>query len=653
MNKRKKLRNIRPKALFGIGETGALIALTAAEVAGHAGQAAAQYFAAKSQGENMLKQSQMQVDALKEQNENNNQLQRDMMQFTKEQNDETRRIMMENNMNNQLLAGSLATQDRREASKTVLKNGGRKRRKLRNAYSSLQGGNIPFRVTDGGTTIPIGQTPEGYDVYQVLGDSHKQYHKAQGGKYKSGVGIKYPDGETIEVEGGEKQIVTPNDALVLSNQTFIEPSSGLPFNPSEAVDYGMDPLQAHATQEFIKDYYGLSDDGSNKTPVKRRLRSCGGCTIPIRRRAKNGTRKEIASVTNRKKASLGSWLKSGSWTVAPTIGAVGNFLGAGLSSLGLGLGSSYLGRRVGQAGDLLANAYGQLQGVNMSDVFGDNARASFNTGFYMPAVRSSYVNVNPQIEKASRDNRLQLRGINNNTLSSAARLQRSGMSNAALDETRSKYFADKANREERIKQANLDAINEAGETNAGLSIEYLKDFSAQRADLAKFNANVANERILGAAEARANAMQTRGQIGAQAMQGIGNALGSAVSQSALGFANAYNDKLTRDYELDLAKLGANQEGLTTWYANSKNVSDSEAYDYAINLIESAKTTSGPARANAIKNANIILSSRGYPTVDEYNLFNYRYNDLSRTNLRNIKPMYNFNLPTGLGGVRLS
>lgn len=624
MNKRKKLRNIRPKAFLGIGETGALIALTAAEVAGHAGQAAAQYFAAKSQGENMLKQSQMQVDALKEQNENNNQLQRDMMQFTKEQNDETRRIMMENNMNNQLLAGNLATQDRREASKTVLKNGGRKRRKLRNAYSSLQGGNIPFRVTDGGTTIPIGQTPEGYDVYQVLGDSHKQYHKAQGGKYKSGVGIKYPDGETIEVEGGEKQIVTPNDALVLSNQTFIEPSTGLPFNPSEAVDYGMDPIQAHATQEFIKDYYGLSDDGSNKTPVKRRLRSGGGCIIPIRRRAKNGTRKEIASLTNRKKASLGSWLKSGSWTVAPTIGAVGNILGAGLSSLGLGLGSSYLGRRVGQAGDLLANAYGQLQGVNMSDVFGDNARASFNTGFYMPAVRSSYVNVNPQIEKASRDNRLQLRGINSNTLSSAARLQRSGMSNAALDETRSKYFADKANREEQIKQANLDAINEAGKTNAGLSIEYLKDFNAQRADLAKFNANIANERILGAAEARAGAMQTRGQIGAQAMQGIGNAFGSALSQSALGFANAYNSKLVRDNDLAKVMIGAGPEGMANYY--TRFGSDKEAEDYMLNLAEQARNTTDPdRRAELFYRINNIINMRfrdrwGNITNDNYTSF---------------------------------
>ena len=627
---RKKLRNTRPKALLGIGETGALIALTAAEIAGHAGQAAAQYFTAKSDGENMLKQAQTQADALKEQNENNRRLQTELMEFTKEQNDETRRIMMENNMNNQLLAGNLATQDRREASKTVLKNGGRKRRKLRNAYSSLQGGNIPFRVTDGGTTIPIGQTPEGYDVYQVLGDSHKQYHKAQGGKYKSGVGIKYPDGETIEVEGGEKQIVTPNDALVLSNQTFIEPSSGLPFNPSEAVDYGMDPIQAHATQEFIKRYYGLSDDGSTKTPVKRRLRSGGGCTIPIRRRAKNGTRKEIASINNRKKASLGTWLNSGSWTVAPTINAVGNFLGAGLSSLGLGLGSSYLGRRVGQAGDLLANAYGQLQGVNMSDVFGDNARASFNTGFYMPTVRRPRVNANPQLEKAARDARLQNLGINNNTLSSAGRIKRSAMTNASLDEIRSKIYADTANREEQIKQENNQAINEAGQTNAGLMMQYLRDNTSQRADLAKFNANVANERILGAAEARANTLQQLGQIGAQMRQGIGNAFGSAFSQSALGYANAYNDKLVRENELNMAMLKATPTGLANWYGIQ---SDEAAYNYFTSLGEQLQNTTDPdARAAIMNQMNAILMRKQWnknpyrgqirPLVTEKNASSY-------------------------------
>lgn len=571
MAKRKKLRSTRPKALFG--EAAAIAAQTVAQIANAALQAQATRDSARTQADSVLENAKSQAEAMRQQNENNTKLQTQMMEFTKSQNDQNRQIMKDMQMNMQLTAGAQSARDRREASKIVLKRGGSARRELRDAYSSLQGGNIPFRVTDGGTTIPIGQTPEGYDVYQVLGDSHKQYHKAQGGKYKSGVGIKYPDGETIEVEGGEKQIVTPNDALVLSNQTFIEPSTGLPFNPSEAVDYGMDPIQAHATQEFIKDYYGLSDDGSNKTPVKRRLRSGGGCIIPIRRRAKNGTRKEIASVTNRKKASLGTWLKSGSWTVAPTIGAVGNILGAGLSSLGLGLGSSYLGRRVGQAGDLLANAYGQLQGVNMSDVFGDNARASFNTGFYMPAVRSSYVNVNPQIEKASRDNRLQLRGINSNTLSSAARLQRSGMSNAALDETRSKYFADKANREEQIKQTNLDAINEAGKTNAGLSIEYLKDFSAQRADLAKFNANIANERILGAAEARANAMQSRGQIGAQMMQGIGNAFGSALAQSAAGYSKAYSNKLRYDNELRQAMLKADDESINRVLINGFGSTD--------------------------------------------------------------------------------
>ena len=607
---RKKLRNTRPKALLGIGETGALIALTAATTAGHAAEAAASYFNAKSNGENMLKSVQTQVDGLKEQNENNNRLQTEMMQFTKEQNDETRRIMMENNMNNQLLAGNLATQDRREASKTVLKNGGRKRRKLRNTF--LRGSN--FKVTDGGISIPD-ISPQGYLMYDFAGDKHYEYHKdpkhPNSNDKLSGIGLAFNDGDKIEVEDGEKGIPTPTDFLVLSNQTFIDPSTGLPFNPSEAVDYGMDPIQAHATQEFIKRYYGLSDDGSNKTPVKRRLRSGGGCIIPIRRRAKYGTRKEIASINNRKKASLGTWLNSDSWTVAPTIGAVGNILGAGLSSLGLGLGSKYLWKRAGQAGDLLANAYGQLQGVNMSDVFGDNARASFNTGFYMPTVRRPRVNISPQLEKAAREATLQTRGINSNTLSSAGRLKRSAMTNASLNEIRSQLYADQANREEQIKQENNQAINEAGKTNAGLIMDYLKDYTSQRADLAKFNANVANERILGAAEARANAMQSQGQISAQAMQGIGNAFGSAFSQSALGFANAYNNKLTREHEFDMAMMGATPEARANYYANSKSVSDNDAVSKANEYIRIAESTTNPLiRDQYIGYANQILSARG-------------------------------------------
>ena len=398
----------------------------------------------------------------------------------------------------------------------------------------------------------------------------------------------------------------------------------------------MDPIQAHATQEFIKDYYGLSDDGSNKPPVKRRLRSGGGCTIPIRRRAKYGTRKEIASVNNRKKASLGTWLNSGSWTVAPTIGAVGNILGAGLSSLGLGLGSKYLWKNAGQAGNLLANAYGQLQGVNMSDVFGDNARASFNTGFYMPTVRRPRVNINPQLEKAAREATLQTRGINSNTLSSAGRLKRSAMTNASLNEIRSQLYADQANREEQIKQENNQAINEAGKTNAGLIMDYLKDYTSQRADLAKFNANVANERILGAAEARANAIQSQGQISAQAMQGIGNAFGSAFSQSALGFANAYNNKLTREHEFDMAMMGATPEARANYYANSKSISDSDAVSKANEYIRIAESTTNPLiREQYIGYANQILSARGkdlYQSPNSQNNSNDIADSMLNTNI---------------------
>lgn len=622
---RKKLRNTRPKAIFG-----ALIG-AGTTMAAAAMQAAATAAASKEQANAMLENAKRQADALKLQNENNNQLQTEMMQFTKEQNAETRRIMMENNMNNQLLAGNLATQDRREASKTVLKNGGRKRRKLRNPF--LRGNN--FKVSDGGIAIPD-VSSQGDLIYDFVGDKHYEYHDdpnhPNSNDKLSGIGLRFDDGDEVEVEDGEKGIPTPTEFLVLSNQTFIDPSTGLPFNPSKAVDYGMPPRQAHGIQEFIKGYYGLSDDGGNKSPVKRRLRSGGGCSIPIRHRAKNGTRKEIASINNRKKASFGTWLKSNSWTVAPTISAVGNFLGAGLSSLGLGLGSRYLWKSAGQAGDLLANAYGQLQGVNMSDVFGDNARASFNTGFYMPTVRRPRVNANPQLEKAARDARLQNAGINNNTLSSAGRIKRSAMTNASLDEIRSKIYADTANREEQIKQENNQAINEAGQTNAGLMMQYLRDYTSQRADLAKFNANVANERILGAAEARANAMQAQGQIGAQMRQGIGSAFGNAFSQSGLGFSNAYNSKLIRDHELAMSMTKMNDSQMATYLGNPMNGSTEEAKQKLAEYINAADNawTNGntTVRDEYLLYATKIARRLGLELPDLANLTDYEKNYLN-------------------------
>ena len=144
------------------------------------------------------------------------------------------------------------------------------RRRLGNPISLLQGSyNMPFKVTDGGGVVALGTTPEGYDLYEIYGNDHEHYHKAQGGKNKTGVGIKFADGNVIEGEGnqngtkGEKMLVTPNNAYFISRHTM----KG--FNPAKAVDEGLDPLQAYMLQEAIKAENGISDDGKNNSPVKR------------------------------------------------------------------------------------------------------------------------------------------------------------------------------------------------------------------------------------------------------------------------------------------------------------------------------------------------------------------------------------------------
>ena len=620
MVKRRKLRNTRQKALFGE-------AITAAATLAAAGiQAAATAKSARTQADSILQNAKDNAEAMQLQNDNNNKLQTELLEFTKTQNDQNRQIMKDMQMNLQLAAGAQSARDRREASKIIVKYGGKKRRKLRDiAYSFLQGGNIPFQVTDGGGVIPIGQTPEGFDIYKIFGDSHKDYHRTRGGKYKSGVGFKYPDGSEIEGERNELAVATPDDMYFLSAHT----RHG--FNPAKAVENGMNPIYAYQIQEAYKNVDGIDSEGNYTPPVERRLALAGGST-----RNNKTTKQTIRSLNNRHK------FEGGGWWIGPTIGAAGNFLGAGLASWGIGSGSKYLSRRVGEAGDILANAYGQLRGVNFDDVFGGgaNGKLSFSLGHYMPAVRSSYYNADPWLEEVHRNLRRVQGATNNTTGSTAAQLNRLNTATANAAEETSKIYANKANIEEQYKQANMQAINEAAAHNAQLDIEMNKNYMATRADLAKFNANIENEKILGAAEARSDALTQQGAIGAQSRQGIGNAWGSALAQSGLGFANAYNSKLAQDNNLRLARLSATPTGelaylsdpntpiaeaqskISQWRAAANAASDQGAKDYFNGLadqLEAARFNKKSNKPNWLGKVNDIIDS-----LNNIRYLNYKF-----------------------------
>ena len=278
MSKR-RLRNAgsRPKATFG-SDSAAILAAAGINVAGSLAAAgigaSAAKQAAQEQAKATIQNAQRQAQAIKEQNASSKELQQQSQEFIKEQNAENRELQKDIQMQLQMLTGQQNVNDRLEASKIKVRNGGSAKRRLRNAGQaniSLRGGNMPFVVTDGGGVLPIGVTPEGYELYEIIGNDHEHYHKAQGGKNKTGVGIKFADGNVVEGEGnqngnqGEYLLNTPDNAYFISRHSI----GGV--NPAKMINGGMHPLQAYMIQEQIKAAKGISDDGKHNKGKSKKL----------------------------------------------------------------------------------------------------------------------------------------------------------------------------------------------------------------------------------------------------------------------------------------------------------------------------------------------------------------------------------------------
>ena len=265
----------RKKAGFG-AEAAAIMASAAMNVAA---QSAASIMnsnatkeAARKQAESITASANQQAASIKEQNEKLNEQRKESQDFVKQQNEENRQIQKDIQMQLAMLTGQQNVNDRLEASKIVVKNGGRTKPR-----PSLRGNNMPFKVTDGGYVVPVGNTPEGYNLFEIRGNDHEHYHKAPGGKYKTGVGIKFADGNVIEGEGnqntnqGEYMLQTPDAAYFISKNNIAG------FNPAKAVNMGMHPLAAYNIQERQKQINGIPDDGKKKSsPVESNKKLAGG-----------------------------------------------------------------------------------------------------------------------------------------------------------------------------------------------------------------------------------------------------------------------------------------------------------------------------------------------------------------------------------------
>lgn len=576
----------RRKALFGAD--GAIMAAATLAAAGM--QVAATTAAAKSQAKAVESSAKTQADSIKQQTTNNNNLQKENIAFTRQQNQENRQQQQDIQTTLQMLAGQENMNDRMEANKMQVKYGGKPKRARLSTQPFYGGGdNAPFRVTDGGGVSPIAVDPNGYGLYELVGNDHEHYHTTPGGKRKTGVGIKFPDGSVVEGEGnqntnqGELLYVTPQDAVFLSKHSI----DG--FNPTKAVMSGVHPVQAFQTQEVLKARKGLADDGS------RRRRSLGGFDIlnPINNLTQNpsngtvgvagGTAYALKPVEEnstpvarcgkhirlkdggRRKADWGDY-------AGATYNAAGNLLGAGLTTWGNMYASNLLGKAYGRAGDILADAYSQMHGIDMSEL----NREDFDAPHTLAVVRSANTNINPQLERIRRNSAAETREITRGTMSSAARQQRLAGTNDRMFQRMGEQYAWKENQDEQIRQSNAERITQTAAANADRDVQARRDYGNQRLSLLQYNNNIENSKIAGMAQARADAITQSSLANAGAIQNSATAIGSALTSTGQGFANAYDNARKFKAEAAYSLVGMNDAQQVSYVIANGDVQGAQA-----------------------------------------------------------------------------
>ena len=449
------------------------------------------------------------------------------------------------------------------------------RKGLRNGGSnklqySLRGVNSKFQVTDGGSVKYIKTTPEGHDLYEIKGDTHEEYHKTKGGKYKSGVGFKFEDGSVIEGEGapkgqqGELILTTPKDVMFISRHSL----KG--YNPAKAVKQGEPPVEAFEKQELIKAKYGIKNGGKkaefgtigipeNQTPNI----NIDEFTNISPDKAKVGKR---ICVGRRKRAENG--YTTNEWA---NLGAAGI---TGLTNLGASAISMIVNKKATdkinsatqRASDIMTNAYSNLKGINIDDINFD----SYRPQHVMAATRAAHIDVTPELTNIEREQQRNATRIAKNIGSAAAK--NSLLQRGSLDATdmRSRVYAYKNRAEEDINQKNLGIINDTNRFNAQLDAQANAEIGKQKLELMKYNNEIRNKKILGTAETQANAALQIGQNNGNLRTTNANILGQGISSAVSGVSDTLGDISQNRTNIDIAKMNADPTVIKEWEKNPVN-----------------------------------------------------------------------------------
>lgn len=558
-------------------------------------QAQAAKDSARSQADAVERSARLNSEALNKQTQNNNDLQNKSIELSKELHKEQMDKQNEIQMNLQMLTGQQSMEDRKRSSMQVVKYGGRGSNKL-----SLRGSNnTHFNITDGGGVKFMGFTPEGYELYQFVGDTHNQTHTLPNGKKASGVGVdltstsnsqkqakKYGGNADVEAEGGEYALAVPNDVLFISKHNI----GG--FNPAKAIEQGVNPVDAFNAQENIKNNIG-----------KRKLRLVGGTSAALNNVLTEGldnlsindVTTGVASQTDgvrklkcggrvhaRRKADKGLWWSTGADLAGAGLSTLGNIWAANKIAGANTDAANMMANAYGRAADIMATAYGNMTGIDPSIL----SKEDYAAAHYMPAIRNYQVSAAPETTAVNRSANRKINAINRRSLSSAAALNRI----ASVEEDRVNKIAEAYDRAERasetIKQENNRAINEAARQNAVMDMQAMQDYTDAKIDLAKYNNNIENSKLAGIAEAKSGAItQSAGALGS-AKQANAQTWGNAITNSANALGSAVSAFGKRYYETQQTLAGADTTARLAYIAkNGTNGEKQAEIDRLKNLID--------------------------------------------------------------------
>ena len=227
------------------------------------------------------------------------------------------------------------------------------------------------------------------------------------------------------------------------------------------------------------------------------------------------------------------------------ISALGNLGGALLATHGNNVAARYLSGAYNQAGNILANAYNSMTGIDADYL----KQADFKSAHMMPALQAVTSNAAAPLAQEERSRLRTLRNAGRYSASGAAAVNRMNTAETDSRDARARIYTVDNESQDKIRERNAQALNDAAKFNAQADIEANKNYLGYKTDILKYNNDIANTRRLGAAQSLADALTQSSSAMATARQSNGNAWMSALSSSGNSFANAISTigKRVADY----------------------------------------------------------------------------------------------------------